>query len=169
MRSSPAENRERDAFYLTEAMKAGDISSVTRAAAFIAQIAHESGELKYFEELASGEAYENRQDLGNHQPGDGKKYKGRGPIQLTGRLNYRVAGQSLNLPLEDEPQLVANPEVGFLTSVWYWSAHKLNDKADKLDFVGITRAINGGLTHHDKRMAYYFRALEVFGRRAKVG
>ena len=58
-------------------------------AGFLAQLAHESGQLRYMEEIASGSAYEGRRDLGNTQPGDGVRFKGRGPIQLTGRSNYR--------------------------------------------------------------------------------
>ena len=69
--------------------------------------------LRYFEEIASGAAYEGRTDLGNTQPGDGKRYKGRGPIQLTGRSNYRSAGIALGLPLEESPELVTFPSAGF--------------------------------------------------------
>ena len=68
-------------------MEKYQITTPLRRAAFLAQLAHESGELKYMEEIASGEAYEGRKELGNTAPGDGKRYKGRGPIQLTGRFN----------------------------------------------------------------------------------
>lgn len=85
---------------LNEAMSEFKINNSVRIAAFLAQIAVESGCLRYSEEIASGEAYEGRKDLGNTQKGDGVRYKGRGLIQLTGRHNYRKAGQALNLPLE---------------------------------------------------------------------
>src|SRR5690242_19019623 len=74
---------------LSTAMTEQDIINKRRRCAFLSQLAHESVELRYMEEIASGSAYEGRSDLGNTHPGDGKKYKGRGPIQLTGRANYR--------------------------------------------------------------------------------
>ncbi len=81
--------------YLNRAMQEAGINTPRRAAAFIAQLGHESGQLRYFEELASGRAYEGRRDLGNTQPGDGMRFKGRGPIQLTGRANYEAASRAL--------------------------------------------------------------------------
>ena len=105
--------------YINQAMTEGQINTSPRQAAFLAQLAHESGQLVYMEEIASGDKYENRSDLGNTQPGDGKRYKGRGPIQLTGRSNYRDTGRALGLDLEANPEQVATPSIGFRTSVWY--------------------------------------------------
>src|SRR5512134_1807593 len=79
---------------LAEAMPANDINTPLRIAHFLAQLGHESGDLRYSEELASGIAYEGRLDLGNTQPGDGMRFKGRGLIQLTGRANYTRYGQA---------------------------------------------------------------------------
>ncbi|KAJ9472914.1 chitinase [Diplonema papillatum] len=118
-----------------------------RIATFSAQVGHESTGLLYFEELASGAAYEGRTDLGNTQTGDGKRFKGRGPIQLTGRYNYQSAGTALGLALTTNPESVCYPSVGFATTVWFWTSHNLNTYADtgkSTDFISMTEAINGG-------------------------
>lgn len=149
---------------LTRAMLDAQITTPIRSAMFLAQLAQESGELRYFEELASGDAYEGRcKDLGNCMPGDGRKYKGRGPIQLTGRKNYRDAGVALGLPLEEKPELVADPAIGFRTAAWYWKSRGLNALADKGDFIGVTRKINGGLNGLALRQKYYARARQALG------
>ncbi len=147
---------------LNRTMWKNDITTPKRRAAFLAQLAHESGELKYMEEIASGKAHEGRKDLGNTEPGDGTRYKGRGPIQLTGRANYRAAGAALGLELEKTPELVARPEIGCLVAGWFWSTQKLNDLAEAGDFKQITRRINGGLNGLKQREAYHRKALEVF-------
>ncbi|EOR08675.1 hypothetical protein F896_01201 [Acinetobacter genomosp. 15BJ] len=115
-----------------------------RLAHFIAQLAHESGNFRYMEEIASGAAYEGRKDLGNTEKGDGTRYKGRGPIQLTGRANYRKYGQALGIDFENNPQIVALPSIGMLVACKYWSDNELNEYADKDDIKIITKRINGG-------------------------
>lgn len=152
--------------YINDALVEGSINTCQRKSAFLAQLAHESGQLVYMEELASGEAYEGRTDLGNTQPGDGKRYKGRGPIQLTGRANYRAAGKALGLDLEGNPELVKTPAVGFRTSVWFWTTKGLNALADvgTLDaFRQITRRINGGTNGQADREEYWAKAKTVLG------
>ena len=149
--------------HLNEALLEGEITTPLREAAFLAQIAHESGELKYFEEIASGQNYEGRKDLGNMKAGDGKRYKGRGPIQLTGRANYRKCGEYLGLPLESEPQIVSNPSVGFRVAVWFWTTRELNKLADKSAFDRITYRINGGYHGKASRRNYYNKAKQVLG------
>lgn len=147
-------------------MKEGSINTCARKAAFLAQLAHESGELVYMEEIGSGEVYEGRKDLGNTHKGDGKKYKGRGPIQLTGRTNYRAAGKALNLDLENHPEKVKIPEVGFRTAVWFWNTHKLNLLADKntlKSFRLITKQINGGTMGQNSRERYWIKARKTLG------
>lgn len=149
---------------LGRAMWHGEIRTVNRASCFVGQLALESGELRYWQELADGSAYEGRKDLGNIQPGDGPRYKGRGPIQLTGRANYRAAGQDLGIVLEDQPELAAEPSVGFEIARWYWQSRGCNLLADAMDIEAITRAINGGMTHHERRRDYTLRAREVLAR-----
>ncbi|ACB53271.1 hypothetical protein cce_3923 [Crocosphaera subtropica ATCC 51142] len=141
-----------------------DLATTTRACAFIAQIAHESGSLRYKEEIASGAAYEGRRDLGNTQPGDGKRFKGRGLIQLTGRANYRQCGQALNLPLEQNPELVVkDPYTNAAVAGWYWQSRNINAAADAGDFQRVTRLINGGLNGYSDRLQYWERAKKVLG------
>ena len=150
---------------LVEAMVEAEITTPARMAAFLAQLGHESLDLRYMEELADGSAYEGRRDLGNTQPGDGKRYKGRGPIQLTGRANYRAAGKALGLPLEEQPELAAMPEHGFRIAAWYWTMRKLNPLADQGNFLAITVAINGGLNGYADRMKRWETAKRVLGQR----
>jgi putative chitinase len=148
--------------YLNQAMAEANITTPKRKAAFLAQLAHESGELRYMEEIASGAAYEGRSDLGNTHPGDGVRYKGRGPIQLTGRSNYRAAGNALGIDLEGNPARAKDPDVAFRIAGWYWSTRNLNTYADAGNFREITRRINGGYNGEASREAYYRRALNVF-------
>lgn len=138
-----------------------EINTPERVIFFLAQIAHESGELRYTAEIASGEAYEGRKDLGNLFTGDGKRYKGRGLIQLTGRANYREAGYELELPLEDEPLLLEEPEHATRSAGWYWYTRDLNAIADTGNFEIATRRINGGLRGYDDRIMYLKRAQGV--------
>lgn len=148
---------------LNQVMTKFQIDTPLRRAAFLAQLAHESGQLVYMEEIASGAAYEGRKDLGNTEPGDGKRFKGRGPIQLTGRANYRRAEKDLLLPLEANPTLAAKPAVGCLIAGWYWNKHGLNTWADAEDFTTITKKINGGLRGQKDRLYFYTKAREVLG------
>src|SRR5690606_28021073 len=136
---------------LIDAMVEAEITTPARMAAFLAQLGHESLDLRYMEEIADGSAYEGRRDLGNTQPGDGKRYKGRGPIQLTGRANYRAAGKALGIPLEEQPELAAMPEHDFRIAAWYWNTWMLNHLADQRNFLAITVAINEGLNEYADR------------------
>jgi putative chitinase len=149
--------------FLNPAMIEGGITSALRMAAFLAQLAHESVELRFFEEIASGAEYEGRTDLGNTRPGDGKRFKGRGPIQLTGRANYTAAAKALKLDLVENPQLAAMPEHGFRIAGWFWTTHDLNSLADQRRFDDITKRINGALNGKKSRDRYYARAKQVFG------
>ena len=152
---------------LNAAMQEGEITTPARRAAFLAQLAHESCEFRYFEELGDDDYFHQYDPgqpntaAGNTQPGDGPRYHGRGPIQLTGRGNYRAAGQALGLDLEGNPELAARPDVGFRIAQWYWTSRDINALADAGDFAAVTRAVNGGYNGLPAREAYYRRALEV--------
>jgi putative chitinase len=146
---------------LNEAMLEFEIDTIARQAAFLAQIAHESGSLKYVRELADGTAYEFRQNLGNTEPGDGPKFKGRGLIQITGRDNYKACGSALGVDLISNPELLEGVVLACRSAAWFWKTHSLNDLADKDDFKLITKKINGGYNGYQDRIAYYERAKEV--------
>jgi len=152
--------------HLNNAMEWGSITTCPRKAAFLAQLAHESAEFRYMEEIASGDAYEGRKDLGNIYPGDGRRYKGRGPIQLTGRNNYRAAGRDLGVDLEGNPTLAATPAWGFKVAAWYWKTRSLNQYADQntqAGFDAVTLRINGGYNGKADRDKYWYRAKSVLG------
>lgn len=131
----------------------GIMDSKLRLAHFLAQLIHESGSFRYMEEIASGSAYEGRKDLGNTQAGDGVRYKGRGPIQITGRANYRYFGRKIGIDLEQNSSLPAVPSIGLHLALEYWKDRGLNTLADNDDVLGITRKINGGLNGIDDRKA----------------
>ncbi|WP_062367895.1 C39 family peptidase [Gordonia sp. QH-12] len=161
MGCSPARAREMLSG-MVGAMQAAQITTPLRAAHWCAQIGHESGGLVYMEEIADGSAYEGRADLGNVYPGDGMRFKGSGPIQLTGRANFSrfsewcFAKRYTTNPREfvDHPERVRRePKWGFLAASWYWTVARpqLNPLADRDDLIGVTRAINGGTNGLDDR------------------
>jgi putative chitinase len=144
---------------LLQKMTANDIATPLRMAHFLAQIGHESADFRYTEEIASGEAYEGRADLGNTQPGDGKRFKGRGLIQLTGRANYQAYGDArgADYVTDDHWNLIASdPSLAVDVSCWFWVEHELNKLADADSVTQITQVINGGyngLPDRKKRLA----------------
>jgi len=146
---------------LNQAMPADQIYTPARVAAFLAQIAHESGELRYVREIASGEAYEGRKDLGNTQPGDGRRFRGRGLIQITGRANYEAVSEALGVDFINAPALMEMPVWAVRVSTWYWKSRGLNILADMGDFRQITRLINGGLNGQAERVRYWETAKRV--------
>jgi putative chitinase len=158
--------------HLCAAMSAYEIDTPSRAAAFLAQIGHESGGLKYSTELwgptAAQSGYEGRVDLGNCQPGDGFKYRGHGLIQVTGRANHARVRDRLRVRLgarvpdfEGRPEELAQPEWAAYSAADFWADKGLNALADAGDFMRITRRINGGTNGYEDRLARYDAAKEM--------
>jgi putative chitinase len=152
---------------LTGTMELYKINTPQRMSCFIAQIAHESGSLRYVKELASGSAYDTGKlavDLGNtpEDDGDGEKYKGRGLIQITGNFNYKMLSRDLGVDFINFPQLLEEPLYASTSAGWFWNRGNLNELADKMDFKAITRRINGGLNGYEDRLKYLELAKKVF-------
>lgn len=155
---------------LTDAMDMYEINTPARQAAFLAQVGHESGRLVYVKELwgptDAQKRYEGRKDLGNTQPGDGFKYRGRGLIQITGRANYSTAADALNEPLVEFPEILEQPDIAALSAAWFWSSRGLNAFADVRtvqSFETITRRINGGLNGYADRLLLWGSAKTALG------
>lgn len=150
---------------LNTAMNRYQIVGPKRVAAFIAQIGHESGQLKYVKEIwgptKAQAKYEGRPDLGNTVKGDGSKYRGRGLIQITGRANYAECGEALGLDLINQPELLEKPQHACMSAAWFWATKGLSTLADEGKFETITRRINGGLNGLSDRQMLYARALKV--------
>jgi putative chitinase len=161
MPATPQERLELFLEPLLAAMEEFDINTPQRQAAFLAQIAHESGGLKYVRELASGDAYEGRKDLGNTHPGDGPKFRGHGLIQITGRANHQECGDALGLDLIEHPELLEEPTNACRSAAWFWKKKGLNELADADNFRVITIRINGGVNGMADRLKYWARAQEV--------
>lgn len=152
--------------HLSAAMYDYEINTPARQAAFLAQVAHESGELRYVREIASGDAYEGRADLGNTQPGDGRRFKGRGLIQVTGRTNYAALSRSMyddETILLGDPAQLERPRQACVSAAWFWWSRKLSALADMGKFRDITRKINGGYNGLAERERYWASAKAVLG------
>ena len=175
---------------LNEAMQRYEINTPERQAAFIGQCAHESGGFKTLQEnlnysakglhatwpsrfaseadaqpfhrnpeKIANKVYSGR--MGNTDEGDGWKYRGRGLIQLTGKDNYRLASDALDVDFVANPELVLSKEYAALTAAWYWNKRGLNKEADAKDFTGMTKKINGGTIGLADRVAHINTALNV--------
>jgi putative chitinase len=147
--------------HIQDTMAIYNINTPQRIRMFLAQIGHESGQLRYVEEIASGAAYEGRKDLGNTAKGDGVKFKGRGLIQITGKNNYIMCGFDLDLPLWDSPEMLAEPKWAARSAGWFWNEHSLNKLCDANLFQDLTKCINGGLNGYPDRYKLLQRAIEV--------
>lgn len=145
--------------YINKYLDEFKINTPLRLAHYLAQIAHESAELRYTKEIASGTAYEGRKDLGNTAKGDGMRYKGRGLIQVTGKVNYEAYKRYCGFDVVSNPSLLELPLGAVRSSMWFFSVYKnLNRLADKDDIESITKKINGGLNGYEQRKEYLKRA-----------
>jgi putative chitinase len=147
-------------------------------AAFLATLGVESGRLVYTRELwgptLAQQSYEppskKASELGNTQPGDGRRFCGRGLIQVTGRRNYTLAAIGLDLDLVNHPELLEQPVNAALSAAWYWASRKLSALAITGDFLGVSRAVNLGSAtskamplHYSERLALYVAAKKALG------
>ena len=151
---------------LKKIMANRQIDTPLRQAHFLAQVGHESGEFRFRAEIANGEAYQGRVDLGNLQPGDGRKFKGRGLIQLTGRANYGDYGRAIGREAEllEQPELIeTDPELCVDVAGWFWAKRNLNSFADADDLTTLTKRVNGGLNGIDDRRRLLMRAKALLG------
>ena len=133
------------------------ITTLVRVHSYFAQIGHESGQLNYSEEIASGKAYEGRADLGNTHTGDGVRFKGRGLIQITGRDNYQALSNAFGVDFVQEPDLLKQSDWAVRSSLWFWKSKGLNSIADTGNFKFLTRKINGGQNGLADRMEIFER------------
>jgi putative chitinase len=161
---------------LNDCMQNYQISTPLRKAAFLAQLAHESGQLIFTREIWGPTPQQRKYEpatslsatLGNTQTGDGSRYRGRGLIQLTGRANYRSYTQAVKKrdpkapDFEASPNELADPQWATDCAGWFWSTRRLNPLADAKDFKSVTKRINGGFNGLEDRMKFYQRALDVF-------
>lgn len=194
--ASTEANRAKYAAPLERAMLRFSINTPLRAAAFLAQVGHESGQLRYVEENLNYSAtgllttfgkyfkmsadaasyarnpekianrvYANRLANDDEASGDGWRYRGRGLIQLTGKVNYAAAGLGLGVDLTKDPNKLLTPEYATLSASWFWHSKGLNAIADKLGgkddikmFGTISVVINGGTNGKADREALYLLA-----------
>jgi len=151
------------------------VNTPIRIAHFFAQVIHESGSFKHTQEIADGSAYEGRADLGNIYPGDGKKFKGHGYIQVTGRSNHAACSKHIfgnELELLNNPGLLSTPRYAMQSALWFWTSRDLNNYADKPEtwrkeiifrkkkkivnnFEYITYRVNGGFNHFIERQTHF--------------
>lgn len=157
-------NRQKFLPHFNRFMPQYGINSAIREAAFLAQIGHESGQLFYTEEIASGKAYEGRRNLGNIVKGDGMRFKGRGLIQITGRSNYSQLSKAFDVDFVQHPKLLKDAQYAVQSACWWWQNRGLNELADNTSeqsFRKITRIINGGYNGYESRYRLWCAAKKV--------
>src|SRR5919202_1202233 len=161
--NAPSDRLRQLASSLNDVLNHYQINTPLRICHFIAQVAHESDCFNAMEEYASGEDYEGRDDLGNTQPGDGVRFKGRGLMQLTGRANYGEFSKAMNRDFIAQPQLVGQIPFAIWVAGWYWDTRHLNEYADLDDLERVTRIVNGGYNGLEDRRRYLQKAKSVLG------
>lgn len=114
------------------------------------------------EELIANNVYANRMGNGNEESGDGWRYRGRGLKQVTGKSNYEACAADTGIPIVQQPDLLEQPEGAVVSACWFWESNNLNRFADKCDFKGLTRAINGGFIGYEQRLEYLDKCEKVF-------
>lgn len=183
--SAPTSAAEKFLPFIIETCDRFEINTPARQLCFLAQVGHESGGLFYTEELASGAAYEGRKSLGNTQPGDGVRFKGRGLIQITGRANYKSISDNIGVDFVATPSLLGGKNVNVSTpdqlkfaafsAGWFWNTRNLNSIADLINiqnpidsgtnlenFQKITKRINGGFNGLADRLSRYKKGVKFF-------
>lgn len=153
---------------LISALDAAGYTNKKERAMFLAQMAHETGNFRYDEEIHDGSNYEGRSDLGNNQPGDGKRYKGRGYIQLTGRANYRQYGNLIGVDLENNPDLAKDPNIAARVAIEYWKKRVDRTAAKNGDVRTVTYNINGGYNGLADRTEKYKKYLKKLNTQPKI-
>jgi len=168
---SPATQESRlDTFlpHLNKYLPLYGIDTPNEVASFLAQVLHESGGFKWLREIwgptSAQSRYEGRKDLGNNVKGDGKKFMGRGLIQLTGRANYERMSKDMfnDNRLLETPDLLSTAEYAVWSACIYWQWRKIDLVDDDLNIVDETKKVNGGLTNLADRQQYFDRAIKVF-------
>lgn len=159
---------EKYAQHLNDAMIAYGITSTNRIAGFIATIAVESGYLRYTTELGSRDYFykyepntKKGKALGNKEPGDGYKFRGRGLIQVTGRHNYEQVAVRLGIDCLEHPELLSELPYSVTTACWWWQSHGCNELADEDNPTAIRQRVNGGMNGYQEFMQIYSKAKKI--------
>ncbi len=146
---------------LTELLPKYEINTIQRQAMFLAQCLHESAGFKYVKEIWGPNKwqlkYEGHKGLGNTQPGDGRRYMGRGLIQVTGRTNVTAFANWVgDKTIIDDPSIIEQKNNAVLSAIWFWTINKLNHYADNDDIIGCTKKVNGShMLGLEERTRYY--------------
>lgn len=153
---------------ISDAMREFLVDTPRRQAAFLGQVGHESGQLHYVREIWGPTPwqlqYEGKSVLGNDQPGDGRRFLGRGLIQITGRANYRTCSRALFQDegvLIDQPERLEEPLQASRSAAWFWQAHGLNELADVNNYERITKRINTTMLGYAPRVQCWIDAKRV--------